>query len=652
MRNFLIFAVIFVIAIDLSGQRTCGTMEFYHEQLKKYPELKNKMEALDRHTSAYKITNRDDNVITIPVVFHVIHDGDAVGFDENISDALILANLQQLNDDFAKLNSDFGLVPSAFAGLAADTKIQFCLAERDPDCQSTTGIIRHDLGQYEWGSSDIANVLQPGTIWDRDNYMNVWTVRFGGSISGLLGFAQFPGGPALTDGVVVTYKSVGSLDVPNPENWAYGNGRTLSHEVGHWLNLRHIWGDDAGDPDECAGSDLVADTPNQAVDNGGCPTFPHITCSNGPNGDMFMNYMDYVDDQCMQMFSQGQKTRMRAVLEGGDRSSLASSSGCTAPDPLTCYCSAGASSLQYEKISNITFAGINNSSNSTAGYENFMNMTANVNKNQTYSFSASITDLDVDDLLVWIDFNRDGDFTDAGEEIINTSLASSIFNGSIAIPNSAQIGLTGMRVRLYYTPTDPNNTPCGLSGWGQVEDYTVNISVALPVDLLSFDAKVKDLNIILDWQIENEKDIDNYVVEIAGDELLNFKSIGALRSKGRRNYNFTITDLSSGNYYIRLKINDKDGNFSYSPIKSVSVGSKLSSIFPNPANNKITIICTDRTKIKSVSILDMLGRIIDVVFIDQNEELTADINNLPSGIYFVSINYKDSSENLRLVIER
>jgi len=130
MRNFLILAIIIFIAIDLSGQRTCGTMELYQEQLKKYPEMKKNIEAFEKHVSSYKISQRDDNVITIPVVFHVIHDGDAVGFDENISDALILANLQQLNDDFAKLNSDFGLVPSAFAGLAADTKIQFCLAER------------------------------------------------------------------------------------------------------------------------------------------------------------------------------------------------------------------------------------------------------------------------------------------------------------------------------------------------------------------------------------------------------------------------------------------------------------------------------------------------------------------------------------------
>ncbi len=128
--------------------------------------------------------------------------------------------------------------------------------------------------------------------------------------SGLLGYAQFPGGAASTDGVVITHTGFGTNGTATAP---FALGRSATHEIGHWLNLFHIWGDDGGG---CTGSDFVADTPNQADHNFGCPTFPSVTCSNGPNGDMFMNYMDYTDDACMFMFTAGQVTRMDATLDG------------------------------------------------------------------------------------------------------------------------------------------------------------------------------------------------------------------------------------------------------------------------------------------------------------------------------------------------
>ncbi len=142
---------------------------------------------------------------------------------------------------------------------------------------------------------------------------------------GLLGYAQFPGGKCATDGVVVLYSSVGG---PNSKGTAtsYDLGRTATHEVGHWLNLRHIWGDAS------CGDDLVSDTPTSQTANYGCPAYPHVTCSNGPNGDMFMNYMDYTDDACMYMFSNGQAARMNAIFaSGGARVSMLTSTACAAP---------------------------------------------------------------------------------------------------------------------------------------------------------------------------------------------------------------------------------------------------------------------------------------------------------------------------------
>jgi hypothetical protein len=137
-------------------------------------------------------------------------------------------------------------------------------------------------------------------------YLNFWICNLG---EGLLGYAQFPGGPAKTDGVVILYTAFGTTGAAAAP---FNLGRTATHEVGHWLNLRHIWGDKT----DCSGSDQVSDTPKAQMPNYGTPTWPHISCNNGPNGDMFMNYMDYVDDAAMFMFTQGQAARLNATLAG------------------------------------------------------------------------------------------------------------------------------------------------------------------------------------------------------------------------------------------------------------------------------------------------------------------------------------------------
>jgi hypothetical protein len=352
MKKFLLLGLTLFAAIS-SGyaqtitERSCGSMGLLEQQLAQDPDLERRMNDIERHTEEFVASGGGTErvVITIPVVFHIIHNGDAVGSGENISDAAVMAQLDQLNKDYRKLNSDASLIPAAFAGVAADAEIQFCLAQRKPDGTATTGINRLNMSYASWqdgnATSTVGSIesnLKPNTIWDRNKYLNIWSVVFGGSSAGLLGYAQFPGGTASTDGVICLYSSFGSTSVPNSAGGVYGKGRTLTHEVGHWLNLRHIWGD------ANCGSDLVSDTPTQQTSNYGCPTYPHVTCSNGTAGDMFMNYMDYVDDACMYMFSAGQKTRMQALFaSGGSRASLATSDGCTAPSGGGTTCGSPAS---------------------------------------------------------------------------------------------------------------------------------------------------------------------------------------------------------------------------------------------------------------------------------------------------------------------
>lgn len=257
-------------------------------------------------------------VIKIPVVVHVVYNTTA----QNISTAQIQSQIDVLNKDFQKKNSDTNKVPAGFKGLAANCQISFCLATRTPQGASTTGIIRKSTTKTSFSTNDYVKYSSKGgdDAWDCKKYLNLWVCNLSG---GVLGYAQFPGGPAATDGVVIGYNYFGTTGtVTSP----YNLGRTATHEVGHWLNLYHIWGDDGT---ACSGSDLVTDTPNQAGENYGKPTYPKTdACTRTSPGVMFMNYMDYVDDAAMMMFSTGQSTRMTAAINTS-RPTLLTSNGCT-----------------------------------------------------------------------------------------------------------------------------------------------------------------------------------------------------------------------------------------------------------------------------------------------------------------------------------
>jgi len=199
-----------------------------------------------------------EELVTIPTVVHVVHRTE----EENVSDEQVASQLEVLNRDFRAQNEDAKNVPEVWGGLVADAKIQFELVTEDPQ---------------------------------------------GNLAEGLLGYAQFPGGPPESDGVVIRHSAFGTVgSAAEPFNL----GRTCTHEVGHYLNLFHIW----GDSDDCSGSDEVSDTPSAQAPNYGKPEFPHVSCNNAPNGDMYTNYMDYSDDAAMFMFTPGQVTRMNATL--------------------------------------------------------------------------------------------------------------------------------------------------------------------------------------------------------------------------------------------------------------------------------------------------------------------------------------------------
>jgi PKD repeat protein len=256
------------------------------------------------------------------VVVHVIWKTS----QQNIPDAQIISQIEVLNEDYRRLNADTTNTPVMFQGVAADVEIEFCLATTDPDGNPTDGITRTETTVNSFTQNNAMKYTSQGghDAWPSDHYLNIWVCNLGG---GLLGYAQFPNGPATTDGVVIGYQFFG---YNSPGGYPYHLGRTTTHEVGHWLNLYHIWGDDGG---ACTGTDLVADTPNQGGEYYGCPPFPQSSCG---SEDMFQNYMDYSDDGCMNIFTAGQKTRVHAAINVF-RTELFESMGCVSDLPTAAF---------------------------------------------------------------------------------------------------------------------------------------------------------------------------------------------------------------------------------------------------------------------------------------------------------------------------
>lgn len=301
--------------------RSCATMEVLDRLQQEDPNIIQNMQQIENFTQQY-IANptAERTIINIPVVVHVVYNTSA----QNISTAQIDSQIAILNRDYHKLNADWSLTPNVFLGSVADCEVQFCLAARDPNGAATTGIERRQSTVASWSTNDAVKHYANGGLdaWDATQYLNLWVCKLGG---GVLGYAQFPGGAAATDGVVITYTGFGNIGTATAP---YNLGRTATHEVGHWLNLRHIWGD------ATCGNDLVSDTPPAQTSNFGCPTFPHNlgVCSGNTTGEMTMNFMDYTDDACMYMFTAGQKARMQALfVTGGARVGLVTSLGCTPP---------------------------------------------------------------------------------------------------------------------------------------------------------------------------------------------------------------------------------------------------------------------------------------------------------------------------------
>ena len=292
---------------NVSAKQRCASQEVLEAQLAADPGLRQRMQDIEAFTQRFinspeasrMLANGD---IEIPVVFNVLYKQNA----QNISLTQLQSQITVLNADYAASNSDYSLTPAEFQGVrSGDIRVRFVL----------DNVVRKKTNKQQWSTNDAMKKSSQGGIdaTSPTTKLNIWVCNMGG---GILGYAQFPGGAIATDGVVLDDQATGNTGTAAAP---YGLGRTATHEIGHWLNLRHIWGDT-----NC-GNDLVGDTPVHTSANYGCPAYPaNSSCGGTIHAMMTMNYMDYTYDACMYMFSLGQKTRMQATFgSGGGRYSFA-----------------------------------------------------------------------------------------------------------------------------------------------------------------------------------------------------------------------------------------------------------------------------------------------------------------------------------------
>ena len=311
MTKKLFILILFISNLSLSAQEKCGTEVITKYRSEIYPEYRIARTNVNNQTKKWITRNPNysaKTIITIPVVVHVVWKTNT----QNISDTQIQSQIDVLNKDYRRTNIDIINTPSVWQSVAADCEIEFCLANTDPNGQPTTGIerIQTSHGQFGMDNDIHTSSLGGADDWPNEDYLNIWVCDL---VSGLLGYATPPSSwIGDGDGLVIGHNYFGTTGTVQPP---YNKGRTATHEIGHWLNLEHVWGPDFGPNTGCNGDDNVTDTPNQEEWNYNCPAFPHNSNACGTaNGDMFMNYMDYTNDACMNLFTNGQKTRMISAI--------------------------------------------------------------------------------------------------------------------------------------------------------------------------------------------------------------------------------------------------------------------------------------------------------------------------------------------------
>ncbi|MEN9333112.1 MAG: hypothetical protein RLY35_292 [Bacteroidota bacterium] len=592
------------------AQRNCGSNDHHVYMMGADPNYVQRQQQIEEQTQefvAHYGENSNRALVTIPVVFHIVYNGTT----NNISDAQVLSQLQVLNQDFRKLNQDVGLTPSLFT--ASDPNIEFCLATVDPNGNATTGITRTSTTVSSWSTNDYVKYSVRGgkDAWDATKYLNIWVCTLSG---GILGYAQFPGGAAATDGVVIDYRYLGTTGTATAP---FNKGRTATHEVGHWLNLRHIWGD------ANCGSDLVNDTPTHNTSNFGCPTYPHYSTCTGAPVEMTMNYMDYTDDACMYMFSAGQSARMQALFaSGGARASLLTSNGCSTPTPILC----GVPTLG-------TTSGITQ----TGATLNWSAVTGATSYNVQYKVSTAAT---------WITTT-----TSSLSLSLTGLIAGTTYNFQVSATCSAGIGNYSAMgsfatTAVAATCTDnyeSNNTLSTSKTIAKNTDITARIATSTDKDYFNFVTTTADKNIRIDlFNLPADYDVklyrNNTLVSTSANTGLTSESIiynnGATGTYRVYVYGFNGAFNANACYTLRastssIAFREMQEGATAETVFTESAALSIANAFPNPTQGNVNISFHSLEEgVVNVALFDLTGRKI----IEQKWMAFSGLNTVEFGL--------------------
>ena len=625
----------------LSAQnRTCSAPEVLENLLKSNPEIQERINDIERYTQAYvqrapSVSER--TVINIPVVVHVVYNAAA----ENISDAQVQSQIDVLNKDFRKLNAEAASIPSTFINIAADVEINFCLAQITPTGTATNGIDRYRTSKTSWTSNDdMKRPTKDGVAaWDATRYLNIWVCNLG---NGSLGYSSFPGAPLSTDGVVIDYRYFGTMNTRSPFNL----GRTTTHEVGHWMNLFHIWGDTR------CGDDHVDDTPLHHGANFGCPASPayNNTCGNNIV-EMTMNFMDYTNDACMAMFSNGQKARMRALfVQGGARYSFVESNICGAVvTPTVCAIPTNITLLNVaETTAKITWNREESARSYTVEYK------ANNVTNWTTVNNVAVNTFNISDLNSSTIYNfRVKTVCQTGGE----SEFSSIFNfatkeKAIVKPPVCTDNFEPNNTRSTAQPIQTNRNEKALIGVSGDKDWYyfqavagMNCTVSLSNLPTDYDLKVYDSKLRLIRSSENMGTTNESITFTATKKdsflIIIYGYNGAFDASNC--YTFSVNTTFTSENFVEKTTMSVDGLQTYSGNRfenglNTEGGIK---VFPNPATEGVAIqIAPESESNALITLTNLSGQTVmtETRWVSKSDNIIKlDVSMMPCGLYFVTV---------------
>ncbi len=645
-----------------NGKIRCATTEYEQFLQEKNPErmsnekfetwLSPLVEKQNKLRANFKVAA---TIIKIPVVVHVVCNGQAIGTAPNITNAQVLSQITILNQDYRKM---VGTPGDNTNPVGADVEIEFVLATQDPNGNPTNGIDRVSFSQSTWSGNDIETILKPATIWDPTLYLNMWSLKF--SDTKLLGYAQFPdgsglgglsasGGTANTDGVVSSYDVFGSSTYTDGTFLLasnYDKGRTMTHEVGHWLGLRHIWGDGDGDESknipDCNATDYCNDTPQAAWEHYTCGPFD--SCPASPGSDMPENYMDYTRDDCMNIFTQGQKNRITTIINNAARRKSLKTSTKAVAIPLFAKdaevkiatfnsgiiypCSTPAPAPTNKQIT------ISNRGTSTLTAAT-INYTINGGANQTYSWTGSLVQ-DKSEIVTLPNTNVYG--------TLNVSIAAFAGADERASNNTA--------TKNYFDIVPINY------------NYT-NYTFRLQQDFFGSETL---------WILRDSAGATVY----EGGPYTDSNTLPALITqnwvlKNNECYTFTIDDTQSdgiccgegGDGYYNIKTNNdaitvKSGasflgtEVVYFTTNSLGTREFASldeiSLYPNPTKGILNVNVPSSLGLPtSLTISNTLGQVVSKKTILKQADLSVNTSSLSTGVYFITVTKEGQTKTLQFI---